>query len=194
MHFPSLRRLTLSMGDPIPFLEAIVAPKLASFSFTPDDKESFSETFTGTRMKFINVSHLALSDMWEVNEQNSRLFKLLCRVFCGIRHADIHVAYLPTLFPNRRPGAIDHCTCIESLDIQGIVLGSFQPFQDLVYGFEKRMRLGQRKLHLKLTGDRFMDKVVTLNTSDALFQRLQECCASVVLDGIPVSPQLYLPT
>ncbi|KAI5994351.1 hypothetical protein EDD15DRAFT_2366406 [Pisolithus albus] len=193
MHFPSLRRLTLDVGDPIPFLEAIVAPKLASFSFTPDDKGSISETFTGTRTKFINVSHLALSDMWEVNEQNFRLFKLLCRVFCGIRHADIHVAYLPTLFPNRGPGAIDHCTCIESLDIQGIVLGSFQPFQDLVYGFEKRMRLGQRKLHLKLTGDRLMDKVVTLNTSDALFQRLQECCASVVLDGIPVSPPLYLP-
>ncbi|KAI6020230.1 hypothetical protein BKA83DRAFT_4297888 [Pisolithus microcarpus] len=180
MHFPSLRRLTLSMGDSIPFLEAIVAPKLASFSFDPGYKESISETFTGTKMKFNNVSHLVLPHISEVNEQKFRLFKLLY----------IYVAYLPMLFPSRGPGAIDHCTCIESLDIQGIILGSFQPLQDLVYGFEKRMRFGQRKLHLKLTGNRFMDKVVTLNTSDTLFQRLQECSASVVLDGIPAGPLL----
>ncbi|KAI5994474.1 hypothetical protein EDD15DRAFT_797800 [Pisolithus albus] len=66
MHFPSLRRLTLRIGNPIPFLEAIVAPKLAFFSFDPREKESISETFTGTRTKFINVSHLDLSEMCEV--------------------------------------------------------------------------------------------------------------------------------
>ncbi|KAI5994153.1 hypothetical protein EDD15DRAFT_2261783, partial [Pisolithus albus] len=188
MHFPSLRRLTLGMGNPIPFLEAIIAPKLAFFSFDPREKESISETFTGTRTKFINVSHLALSDMCEVNQDNFCLFELLCRVFCGIRHADIHVAYLRMFIPNSGPGAIDHCPYIESLDIRRIIVSSVQPFQHLVYGFENRLRLGQRKLHLKLTGNRFADKVVTLNTSDTFFQRLQECCASVVLDGIPVSP------
>ncbi|KAI6033505.1 hypothetical protein PISMIDRAFT_16618 [Pisolithus microcarpus 441] len=59
VHLPSLRRLALNLRDPIPFLEAIVAPKLASFCFTPDDQEEpISETFAGTRMKFNNVSHL----------------------------------------------------------------------------------------------------------------------------------------
>ncbi|KAI5994155.1 hypothetical protein EDD15DRAFT_2261856 [Pisolithus albus] len=194
MHFPSLRRLTLRIGNPIPFLEAIVAPKLAFFSFDPREKESISETFTGTRTKFINVSHLDLSEMCEVTQENLQLFQLLCRVFCGIRHADIHVAYLRRFIPDRGPGAIDHCTYIESLDIQNIIPDSVQPFQDLVYGFENRLRLGRRKLHLKLTGKCFLDEVVTVNTSDTFFQRLQECCASVILDGIPVSPQLYLPT
>ncbi|KIK22067.1 hypothetical protein PISMIDRAFT_530427 [Pisolithus microcarpus 441] len=195
LRLPSLRRLALDIRDPIPFLEAIVAPKLASFCFTPGyDKQSISKTFAGTKMKFSNVSHLTLSPGCEADEQTLGLFKLLCQVFCGIRHAHIHVDYVRKLFPHIGQGAIDHCTCIESLEIQNIILGSSQPFEDLVYWFEKRTRFGQRKLHLKLTGRPVMDKLVTLNTSDTLFQRLQGCCASVVLDGIPVSPQLYLPT
>ncbi|KAI5989597.1 hypothetical protein EDD15DRAFT_1310075 [Pisolithus albus] len=191
MYLPSLRRLELEMRDPIPLLQAIVAPELTSFCFTPGyDKGSISKTFTGTRMKFNNVTRLTLSPVREVDEQTVGLFKLLCGVFCGIRHADIHVDYVRMLFPKHGQGAIDHWTCIESLEIQNIILGSSKPFQDLVYWFQKRTRLRQRKLHLKLTGEPVMDKLLTLNTSDTLFQRLQRFCASVVLDGIPVSPQL----
>ncbi|KAI5985470.1 hypothetical protein EDD15DRAFT_2364378 [Pisolithus albus] len=195
VHLPSLRRLALNLRDPIPFLEAIVAPKLASFCFTPDNHEGpISETFAGTRMKFNNVSHLTLSPGHGVDKQTLGLFELLCQVFCGIRHANIYVDYVRTLFPYYGQGAIDHWTCLESLDIQNIILGSSQPFRDLICWFEKRMRFGQRKLHLKLTRKPVVDKLVMLNTSDTLFQRLQECCASVVLDSIPVSPQLFLPT
>ncbi|KAI5996934.1 hypothetical protein EDD15DRAFT_384025 [Pisolithus albus] len=194
VHLPSLRRLALNLRDPIPFLEAIIAPKLASFCFTPGYHEGpISKTFAGTRMKFNNVSHLTLSPGREVDEETLGLFKLLCQVFCGIRHADIHVDYVRTLFPYYSQGAIDHWTRIESLEIQNIILGSSQPFRDLIDWFEKRTRFGQSKLHLKLKGEPARDKLVTLNTSDILFQRLQECCASVVLDSIPVSPQLFLP-
>ncbi|KAI5985467.1 hypothetical protein EDD15DRAFT_1631037 [Pisolithus albus] len=194
VHLPSLRRLTLDLRDPIPFLEAIVAPQLASFCFTPGYEGPISKTFAGTRMKFNNVSHLTLSPGRGVDEQTLGLFRLLCQVFCGIRHADILVDYVQTLFSYSGQGAIDHWTCIERLEIQNIILGSSQPFQYLTNWFEKRMRFGQRKLHLKLKGKPAWDKLVTLNTSDTLFQRLQECCASVVLDGIPLSPQFFLPT
>ncbi|KAI5998194.1 hypothetical protein EDD15DRAFT_2528469 [Pisolithus albus] len=195
MHLPSLRRLSLKIWDPIPFLEAIVAPELTSFCFAPRDvKGSISNTFAGNKTKFKNVSHLTLSRGRQVDEQTLvGLFKLLCQVFCGIRHAHFRVNYVETLFPLWDKGAIDHCTCIESLEIQDIVLDSSEPFEILIHWFEKRMRFGQRKLHLKLTGDPVMGKLVTLNTSHTVFQRLQECCASVALVGIPVPPQLYLP-
>ncbi|KAI5983295.1 hypothetical protein EDD15DRAFT_1905266 [Pisolithus albus] len=196
MHLPSLRRLALEMRDPISFLEAIVAPELASFCFTAsDDKGSISNTFAGNTTKFSNVSHLTLSCRRDPDDQTLGLIKLLCQVFCGIRHARIKVHYVRTMSPRWGKGAIDqYCTCIESLEIQGIILDLTEPYEDLVYWFEKRTRFGQRKLHLKLTAFPRMAKLMTLYTSHTVFQRLHECCASVVLVGFPGSPQLYLPT
>ncbi|KAI6117299.1 hypothetical protein EDD16DRAFT_1016681 [Pisolithus croceorrhizus] len=195
MHFPLLRRLALNTRDPIPLLEAIVAPKLASFCFTPNrHKESVSKIFTGTRMKFNNVSHLALSSGRVVDQGTLLLVKLLCQIFCGIRHADIDVNYVPTLFTYYGQRPIDHWTCIESLDIRNLTLISSQPFRYLSFWLEKRRRLDQRKLHVKLTHERDTDELVMLNTSGTLFRELQECCASLVLDRIPASPQMYSPT
>ncbi|KAI6117298.1 hypothetical protein EDD16DRAFT_1016699 [Pisolithus croceorrhizus] len=133
MHFPLLRRLELHIGDPIPFLEAIVAPKLASFCFTPDlHIEPISKTFAGTRMKFNNVSHLALSSAYVVDQETLVLVELLCQIFCGIRHADVHMDYVSMLFTRFGQCPIDHWTCIESLDIQSLTLGSAEPFRELL--------------------------------------------------------------
>ncbi|KAI6161127.1 hypothetical protein EDD17DRAFT_1509352 [Pisolithus thermaeus] len=181
MHFPLLRRLALNTKDPIPLLEAIVAPKLTSFCFTPGHYiDPISKTFTGTKTKFDNVSHFALFSRHVVNQDTVVLVQLLCRIFRGIRHADIGVGYVPALVTYYGPRPIEYWTCIESLDIQGLALGSSEPFRRLVVWLEKRKRFGQRKLHLKLSCKPVGDEL--------------ECCASVVLDGIPVSPQMYLPT
>lgn len=199
LHFPLLRRLALDIGDPIPFLVAIVAPKLASVCITEKYRqEPVSRPLSGTGSKFSNVSHLALSTYGygmavDEDEDISDLPVLLCQIFCGIRHADIHVDYVSLLFiSSRRQSPIDHWTSLESLTIQNLTFSSLGSFNDLVDWFTKRRDLGQRKLHFKLTLEPAMaNNLVTLNTSGTVFQTLQECCASLVLDSFPVTPLTY---
>ncbi|KAI6040841.1 hypothetical protein EDC04DRAFT_3139987 [Pisolithus marmoratus] len=196
LHFPLLRRLALDIGNPIPFLVAIVAPKLASVCITEKYRQELvSRPLSGTESKFSNVSHLALSTYGYVDEDEdiSDLPVLLCQIFCGIRHADIHVDYMSPLFTSSAgQSPIDHWTSLESLNIQNLTFSSLGSFNDLVDWFTKRRDLGQRKLHFKLTPEPAMaNNLVTLNTSGTVFQTLQECCASLVLDSIPVTPLTY---
>lgn len=126
MNFPLLRRLTLAVKDPVPFLEAIVAPKLPSFSFSRGHCEGpvSNKTYNGSRTKFDNVSRLALSSVYMTDKHTLVLLKLLCQIFFGIRHASVHMDHVSTLFTSYGQGPIEHWRYLESLDVRHFVLDS----------------------------------------------------------------------
>ncbi|KAI6130646.1 hypothetical protein EDD16DRAFT_1019729 [Pisolithus croceorrhizus] len=191
IQFPLLRRLTLDVSCPVPFLEVLVAPKLTHICFTGGYCGAVSpREFSGTWSKFDNVTHItfALSRFEHaVNEQALSL----CPIFRETRYADIHVEYVPMMFNSSLTGhgqiPADHWTCLESLSIRNFTFSSLDAFEDLVAWFTQRRDSGQRKLHFKLIHEDQAHDLVTLNTSHTLYQTLQECCASVVLDGVPLS-------
>ncbi|KAI6151198.1 hypothetical protein BKA82DRAFT_4125002 [Pisolithus tinctorius] len=192
MHFPSLQRLTLDVRSPISFLEAIIAPKLVSFCYTAaycDDPipTKFGENWS----KFNNVSRLtfALPRFQIASEETLLLSRSLCHIFRGIRHADIQGDYVSMLFSPCMDGRspLDNWTCLETLDIRDFTFSSLRSFKCIVTWFTKRRNLGKRKLHFKLMQEHDTDDLVMLNASNALYQTLQDCCASVVFDRVAVS-------
>ncbi|KAI6130630.1 hypothetical protein EDD16DRAFT_1018969 [Pisolithus croceorrhizus] len=124
MNFPLLRRLTLVVKDPVPFLEAIVALKFPSFSFSRGHCEGpvSNKTYNGSRTKFDNVSRLALSSVYMTDKHTLVLLKLLYQIFFGIRHASVHMDHVSTLFTSYGP--IEHWRYLANLDIQRFVLDS----------------------------------------------------------------------
>ncbi|KAI6130648.1 hypothetical protein EDD16DRAFT_1891673 [Pisolithus croceorrhizus] len=195
VQFPLLRRLTLDITCPIPFLEVLVAPKLTHVYFTGGYcGEAVPREFSGTCSKFDNVTHITFALSYLEHAVNGQpLFspQSLCPIFRRTRYADIHVEYVPMLFSLPLAGhgqiPVDHWTCLESLSIRSFTFSSLDAFEDLVAWFTQRRDSDQRKLHLKLIHEDQANNLVTLNTSHTLYQTLQECCASVVLDGVPLS-------
>ncbi|KAI6009488.1 hypothetical protein F5J12DRAFT_40152 [Pisolithus orientalis] len=192
MHFPSLQRLTLDVRSPISFLESIIAPKLVSFCYTAaycDDPipTKFGENWS----KFNNVSRLTftLPRFQIASEETLLLSRSLCHIFRGIRYADIQGDYVSMLFSPCMDGRspLDNWTCLETLDIRDFTFSSLRSFKCIVTWFTKRRNLGKRKLHFKLMQEHDTDDLVMLNASNALYQTLQDCCASVVFDRVAVS-------
>ncbi|KAI6148821.1 hypothetical protein BKA82DRAFT_996940 [Pisolithus tinctorius] len=192
MHFPSLQRLALDIRLPMSFLDAIVAPKLAYFCFTAN---RFAKSLYGESIdesKFNNVSHLSFAATQytgTVNVHALEISERLCHIFRGTRYATIHVNYVSTLFSDRGP--VDLCwTFLESLEIQDITPRSIKPLECLLDWLRWRENSGQPKLHLKLVSrGPNANSLMTLNTSH---RTLRECCASVVLDGVPTPSQMCL--
>ncbi|KAI6116403.1 hypothetical protein F5141DRAFT_663267 [Pisolithus sp. B1] len=186
VQFPLLQRLALDINHPIPFLEALVAPKLTSICFTGGYRgEAIPRELTGIWSKLDNVTHItfALSRFEPVDREYLLFSECLCPIFRGIRHADIHVDYVPMLLdlsqtPDDQDPA-DYWTCLESLTIRSFTFRSLAALERSVSWFTQRRDLGRRKLHFKLMHEDQTDNLVVLNTSHTLYQTLQECCASV---------------
>ncbi|KAI6038022.1 hypothetical protein EDC04DRAFT_2896886 [Pisolithus marmoratus] len=190
MPFPLLQRLTLDISDPIPLLEAIVAPQLTYFRFSGGNyREPMTETMSGNWSKFNSVTHLSVasSPYGDILGESdaSALFKSLWPMFRGTRHADIHVDYMSIMFCLYQMvddhHLTDYWTCLENLEIRDFKAhSSIEELNILVDWFARRRDLGQQKLHFKLIHEH--------STADSLYQTLQEYCASVVLDHVPVYP------
>ncbi|KAI6130652.1 hypothetical protein EDD16DRAFT_1700615 [Pisolithus croceorrhizus] len=203
VHFPVLESLTLRISDPMSFLEAIVAPKLEHFEFSKECvKNLICRPFKGPTSKFDNVRQVTLSPSYEgtVKRRALELAKEFCLVFHGVRHAIMHMKYLfPLVSPcrtvdhrydNYRP--IDNWARLECLEVQDFDFAQAETYYYFTNWFTRERNLG---LHLKLLSEYTATNDHTSNTpSSGFYQRLQECCASVELNRIPVSSRMYFST
>ena len=82
IHFPFLEKLTLDVDQPVPFLKAIVAPKLRHVQCWILDPLEF-DTIEG---KFRDVYELSLVFLDRVNRRDA---EFLCRAFPGVRRVDL---------------------------------------------------------------------------------------------------------
>ncbi|KAI6010648.1 hypothetical protein PISMIDRAFT_680824 [Pisolithus microcarpus 441] len=198
IHFPVLESLELRSNCPMPFLEAIVAPKLEQFEFyrtlyIPPEYKAFH----GPTSKFDNVRHIVFAatpgelvpfDAFDLAQE-------FCYVFPGVRHAKIHMQHLHPLFsPYRTVGhphtPIDNWTRLETLEIQDLDVNKVDVH--FVNWFRMRKDLG---LHLKLISERRTANhnfVAPDAFKPGLYQTFQECCASVELCCVPMSSPMYL--
>ncbi|KAI6038495.1 hypothetical protein EDC04DRAFT_2693628 [Pisolithus marmoratus] len=80
IHLPRLGVLKLAVTNPRPVLEAIVAPKLFNFDYSP--RLLSKPVDFGTGSKFNHVQRLT----FDVPCPNVEGVEALCREFCGVRH------------------------------------------------------------------------------------------------------------
>ena len=83
LHYPLLEKLTLYIDEPVPFLAAIVAPKLRYIQCQILDSMEF-DTIEG---KFRDVHDLSLIFSYQVEDWSR---EPLCRAFPGVRR--VHIA------------------------------------------------------------------------------------------------------
>ncbi|KAI5989591.1 hypothetical protein EDD15DRAFT_1309309 [Pisolithus albus] len=199
IQFPVLESLELRTNCPMPFLEAIVAPKLEQFEFSrnlhilPEYK-----AFDGPTSKFDNVRRIVFAaspGRILVPNDAFDLAQEFCFVFPGVRRAKINMQYLRPLFSpcqmlDHPHTPIENWTRLETLEIQDLDVNKVD--MDFVNWFRKRKDLG---LHLKLICEHRTANhnfVAPDAFKPGLFQTFQECCASVELCCVPVSSPMYL--
>ena len=155
LHYPLLEELTLRLNRSIPFLEAIVAPKLRYVQCSINDPLAF-DTIEG---KFRDVYDLSLRFLPRVNNRGA---ESVCRAFPGVRH--VHLSMRDTFafvtgicgsgVLERRP-PIDQWLNLETVTLDGLhrrylerlELGS-DPIAKWLIG---RQESGLSRLHVKLS-------------------------------------------
>ncbi|KAI6002537.1 hypothetical protein EDC04DRAFT_1043796 [Pisolithus marmoratus] len=153
IHLLALESLVLRIKDPMLLLEAIDAPRLSQFEFSEDYcGDPICRAFRGPRTKFDNVHHIIFAPMLDEPSSQAALnvAKELCQVFNGICHADIEAEYIIPLFSPYKTvdhldghrSAIDHWTCLESLEIQGFATVEYDSCEYLMDWFTKRKNWG----------------------------------------------------
>lgn len=204
IHFPVLEYLTLQISDPMSFLEALVAPKLEHFEFVKESgRNLICRPFDGPTSKFDNVRLVTFSPSFEgkVGRRALESAQEFCLVFRGVRHATMHMKYFFSLVsPCQKVHHPDDYRPIENwVRLEYLEIRNFDFVQaGTCYYFTNWLARGRSLgVHLKLLSEH-TDHPVVLNASNtpssSLYQKLQECCASVELYRIPVSSQMYLST
>ena len=173
IHSPLLEELTLRLSKPMPFLEAIVAPKLRYIECWILDPMEFN-TIEG---KFRDVNELSLVFFQRVDDRNA---ESLCRAFPGVRRVDLSswntsflAVFLGSEVLERRP-PMDQWLNLETVNLDGFdsrLLGLWKLGDDpIVKWLRSRQELGLSRLRVRLS---FIRKDVNIlpSTYRALLER-----------------------
>jgi len=192
VYFPSLMSLEMDrVTKTRPILDAIVAPNLEQFNYTPlyrDD--SLSVALSGFGSKFANVRQLSFSRSERVPVPLYGDTMRICEAFPGVHHVELNGEDWPYLFSpppiQFEPGPNSHIlypmdlwTELKSLTFNGLHskwLKHGQLMDWLVY----RRALGLQQVHVKIKGSH-LDRMID-HRSVRLYEHLKENCI-LELDG-----------
>ncbi|KAI6120685.1 hypothetical protein EDD16DRAFT_829838 [Pisolithus croceorrhizus] len=174
IHLPLLEVLILAIDNPQRFMQIIVAPKLMCFECSSYDFQRKLTNF-GTGSKFNHVRTFTPNAAGVDAEGGDAL----CQEFCGVRHVNLHATAILALCTREAQLGdsdsvpVDHLTSLETLTIHGLSLSYPQQFDFLVRWLTKRLKLGQPRLSVRLSGvsSQLMDGAELVS----LCNKLQSC-------------------
>ena len=191
LYFPSLMSLEMvRVTKTRPILDAIVAPNLEQFNYTPSYRDdSLSVAFSGFRSKFTNVRQLSFSRFgsWDVSEFLLGDAMCICEAFSGVHHVELDGEDWPYLFepPSSQlePGSnsdirypMDLWTELTSLTFRGLHSKWLKRGQ-LMDWLVHRRALGLQRLHVKVKGSHRSKVVQSIDQhSIRLYEGLKENC------------------
>ncbi|KAG6333209.1 hypothetical protein ID866_5878, partial [Astraeus odoratus] len=167
IHLPLLGSLELGLTHSRELMQAIVAPNLSYFHYTPCAIDPDSVTvFNNLPAKFPNVQRLCFDDAGSIPRVGPRVANAewaiaICKAFPHVRHAELGATHITGFFGSETQSPVDLWENLESLDIHQISPDS-RP-GSLVGWLIRRASEGKKKLDVILSEFYLVEEEPELN-------------------------------